>query len=194
MQLIFATNNEHKLKEISALLDERYRLLSLKEIGIVEDIPENEDTLEGNARAKAMYVYERTGSDCFADDTGLEIDALDGRPGVISARYAGPEGNSVNNIKKVLEELEGAKERSARFRTVISLILRGKEYQFEGMVNGRIIDEMRGDDGFGYDPVFVPDGYDKTFAEMPLELKNKISHRANALNELVTFLSQLQSS
>jgi XTP/dITP diphosphohydrolase len=194
MHLIFATNNEHKLKEISALMDERYRLLNLKETGIVEEIPENKDTLEGNARAKAMYVYKKTGSDCFADDTGLEIEALEGRPGVISARYAGPEGNSLKNIKKILAELEGVEDRSARFRTVISLILRGKEYQFEGTVEGKIIDVMRGDEGFGYDPVFIPDGYDKTFAEMPLELKNKISHRANALKKLITFLSQLQSS
>lgn len=194
MQLIFATNNLHKLKEISAMLDSRFSLQSLKEVGITEDIPEEEDTLEGNASAKAWYVFRKTGSNCFADDTGLEIEALSGRPGVKSARYAGPECIAANNIKKVLVELDGVTDRKARFRTIISLILDGKEYQFEGIVNGRIIDNERGAEGFGYDPVFVPDGYEDTFAEMPLKLKNTISHRANALSKLVSFLLQLQSS
>jgi XTP/dITP diphosphohydrolase len=194
MQLVFATNNKHKLEEISAMLDSRFSLQSLEEVGITEDIPEEEDTLEGNASAKARYVHRNTGANCFADDTGLEIESLDGRPGVKSARYAGPECISANNIKKVLAELDGVDNRKARFRTIISLILEGKEYQFEGIVNGKIINEERGSKGFGYDPVFIPDGYEETFAEMSLSLKNQISHRANALKKLVSFLLQLQSS
>lgn len=194
MQLIFATNNRHKLEEISAMLNDRFRLLNLEDAGITAEIPENEDTLEGNASAKAWYVFRRTESDCFADDTGLEIEALDGRPGVKSARYAGPDCIAENNIRKVLEELNGKSNRKARFRTIISLILNGNEYQFEGVADGRIIEEKRGSEGFGYDPVFIPDGYDLTFAEMPLGLKNQISHRAKALGKLVNFLSQLRSS
>jgi XTP/dITP diphosphohydrolase len=193
MQLIFATNNKHKLEEISAMLDSRFSLQSLGDVGITEEIPEEEDTLEGNASAKAWYVFRKTGKDCFADDTGLEIEALGGRPGVRSARYAGPECIAENNIQKVLAELDGVSNRKARFRTIISLIVGGKKYQFEGVVNGRIIEDERGNEGFGYDPIFIPDSYSQTFAEMPLSLKNTISHRANALKKLVSFLLQLRS-
>ena len=166
--------------------------MNLKEIGFYEDIEEPFDTLEENAQAKTSTIYNRMGYNCFADDTGLEIDALQGKPGVFSARYAGPEGNPENNIKKVLKEMEGVANRSARFRTVISLILEGEEYFFEGKVEGEILTSKHGAGGFGYDPVFKPKGYSQSFAEMPLELKNTISHRGKAVKKLVEFLRKLQ--
>jgi XTP/dITP diphosphohydrolase len=192
MDLVFATNNLHKLEEISALLGERFRLIGLKELNISEEIPEDHLTLEENASQKAWYIYDRTGHDCFADDTGLEVDALKGAPGVFSARYSRmghptfPDLEPAEgNIRKLLFELEGEKDRSARFRTVIALILGGKEYQFEGVVEGWILERPSGSEGFGYDPVFRPNGYEPTFAEMNLTLKNQISHRSRAVAQLV---------
>jgi XTP/dITP diphosphohydrolase len=187
-ELIFATNNLHKLKEISDIIGDEFQIISLAEIGCNEDIPEDSETLEGNASFKAWFVYNKYGKDCFADDTGLEIEALAGRPGVKSARYAGEDCNPENNIRKVLAELEGKTNRKARFRTVISLIRSGIEVQFDGTVDGVIIIEKRGKDGFGYDPVFLPDGFDLSFAEMSLEEKNKISHRARAVQKLIDHL------
>ena len=188
MKLVFATNNEHKLRELQQILGTEFQLLSLKDINCFEDIPENSPTIEENSLDKANYVYEKFKVNCFADDTGLEIEALDGRPGVYSARYAGDERNMDKNIEKILSELENKKNRNARFKTVISLIIDNKKHQFEGIVNGKIINDKRGKDGFGYDPVFLPDGYDITFAEMPSELKNMISHRGIAVQKLVDFL------
>ena len=189
MELIFATNNPHKSREIQALVPEKITILSLKDVNFQGDIPENQATLEGNAREKAFYIYERYRNNCFADDTGLEIDALNGEPGVYSARYAGADKDPQANMDKVLRELEGIPDRRARFRCVISLIIDGEEKQFEGVVNGQILQEKRGSEGFGYDPIFLPAGYDKTFAEMPLKLKNKISHRSQAINRLAEYLS-----
>jgi XTP/dITP diphosphohydrolase len=186
--LVFATNNRHKLEEVSSILSGRFHLVSLTGINCHEDIPETSDTIEGNALIKARYVVEQYGYDCFADDTGLEVEALDGRPGVYSARYAGEGCSYDDNVTKLLQELNGQSNRNARFRTVIALIMGGKVHLFEGMINGKIIHERRGTSGFGYDPVFVPDGYDLTFAEMPPELKNSISHRALAVNKLAEFL------
>ncbi len=195
MEIVFATNNLHKVEEISALLGEDYQLLGLKDLQMEEEIPEDHHTLEENASQKAWYINERSGRNCFADDTGLEVDALDGAPGVYSARYSRigepvfPHMEAAEgNIKKLLLKMEGERERSARFRTVISLVLDGKEYQFEGVVEGHITEKPSGAKGFGYDPVFMPAGYDITFAEMDLELKNKISHRALAVAQLVDFL------
>ena len=187
-ELIFATNNQHKITEIQSLISDKIVLESLMDIGCTEDIPETADTLEGNALLKARFVYDNYGKNCFADDTGLEIEALDGRPGVYSARYATDGHNFEANINKVLIELSGLQNRKARFRTVIALILNGTVHYFEGIVNGEIISERRGSKGFGYDPVFLPDGYKLTFAEMPLIEKNKISHRARAVSKLVDFL------
>ena len=191
MKLVFATNNQHKLKELQSILGEQIQLLSLKDIGCEEEIPEEQQTLEGNARQKSMYVFEKFGYSCFADDTGLEIEALNGEPGVYSARYAGEEKNSEANINKALKNLANKTNRKARFRTVISLIINGEEKQFEGIVNGEIINEKRGDEGFGYDPIFQPEGYALTFAEMNLEEKNKISHRGRAVEKLVQYLQSL---
>src|SRR5664280_1692592 len=188
MTLVFASNNEHKIKEIKSLLGDSFRLLSLHDINISEDIPEEEPLIEGNALAKARYVYNASGLNVFADDTGLEIAALDGLPGVHSARFAGEDKDSSENIKKVLYMLGTNENREARFRTVIALILDKKEYLFEGIVNGKIISEKRGTMGFGYDPVFVPEGNQLTFAEMDLTEKNKVSHRARAFNKLKEFL------
>ena len=188
-ELIFATNNLHKLTEIQALIGDNFILKSLQQIGCTEDIPETEPTLEGNALLKAQYIFNKFGKNCFADDTGLEIEALDGRPGVFSARYATNGHDFDANIDKVLEELAGVENRKARFRTVIALILEGSVHYYEGIVKGEIITERKGIKGFGYDPVFLPDGYDQTFAEMPLSEKNKISHRARAVNKLVDFLN-----
>lgn len=192
MDIVFATNNLHKLEEIGALLGERFRLIGLKELNINGDIPEDHLTLEENASQKAWYIYDLTGRDCFADDTGLEVDALKGAPGVYSARYSMighptfPEMEPAEgNIRKLLFEMEGKNVRNARFRTVIALVLGGKEYQFEGVVDGRITEVPSGAKGFGYDPVFRPDGYEITFAEMDLALKNQISHRALAVAQLV---------
>jgi XTP/dITP diphosphohydrolase len=187
-ELIFATNNLHKLNEVQSLIGNIFLLKSLGQIGCTDDIPETAPTLEGNALLKAQYVFETYGKNCFADDTGLEIDALQGRPGIFSARYATDGHDFEANIDKVLNELAGIKNRKARFRTVIALILDGTVHYFEGIVNGEIISERRGSKGFGYDPVFLPDGYFATFAEMPLSEKNIISHRARAISKLVDFL------
>jgi XTP/dITP diphosphohydrolase len=191
-ELIFATNNQHKLTEIQSLIGNNFIIKSLQQIGCYEDIPETEPTLEGNALLKARYVFDTFGKNCFADDTGLEIDALDGRPGVFSARYASDAHDFEANIDKVLGELSGITNRKARFRTVIALFRDGSIHYFEGIVNGEIIKERRGCKGFGYDPVFLPDGYEHTFAEMSLLEKNMISHRAIAVNKLVDFLNLLK--
>jgi XTP/dITP diphosphohydrolase len=197
-KMVFATNNEHKLREVREILGEsRFRLVTLRECGITEDIPENEPTIEGNALAKARYVYLRTGLDCFADDTGLEVAALGGAPGVRSARYAADNQASCStkdhdfdaNTALLLHNLAGKEDRSARFRTVIALIKDGHEQTFEGIINGCIIEASAGGAGFGYDPVFIPDGYTETFAQMPPELKNAISHRGIAVRKLVDKLT-----
>lgn len=188
-KLVVATNNAHKLKEIADILDEKIELLSLKDINCHVDIPETADTLEGNARQKALYIYKNYGMDCFADDTGLEVEALNGAPGVFSARYAGEDHDSEANMQKLLRELKGKENRKAQFRTAICLIMNGKEYLFEGIVKGEIIEEKRGVTGFGYDPIFVPEGYDLTFAELGNDIKNTISHRAHAVEKLCLFLN-----
>lgn len=188
MTLVFASNNEHKIKEIKSLLGNSFTLLSLHDINIREDIPEEEPQIEGNALAKARYVFNVSGLNVFADDTGLEIAELNGLPGVHSARFAGENKDSSANIEKVLFLLGNSKNRKARFRTVIVLILEKKEYLFEGIVNGTIIKEKRGIEGFGYDPIFLPDGKTRTFAEMELSEKNTISHRALAFEKLKKFL------
>lgn len=187
-EIIFATNNAHKLSEVQAVLGDRFRLVTLAECGITEEIPEDAPTLEGNALQKARYVHECTGADCFADDTGLEVDALDGAPGVHSARYATDGHDFAANNRLLLRNLAGAADRSAHFRTVIALILDGREYLFEGRVDGRIAESEAGCGGFGYDPLFVPEGFDKTFAEMGADEKNAISHRGRAVRRLVEFL------
>ena len=190
-KLVFATNNAHKLEEIKNILGDKVEILSLADIDCHTDIPETADTLEGNARQKAMYVYTHYGMDCFADDTGLEVDALEGAPGVHSARYASEKGHdSQANMEKLLREMEEKNDRKAQFRTIISLIEKGKEKQFEGIVRGEILRERKGNSGFGYDPVFRPEGYDKTFAELGNEIKNKISHRARAVAALCEYLSK----
>lgn len=188
-KLVFATNNAHKLEEISSILGDKVEILSLNDINCHVDIPETADTLEGNAFLKAEYIFENYGLDCFADDTGLEVEALDGAPGVYSARYAGGEGhNAEANMQKLLQNMQGIQNRKAQFRTAICLILDGKKHLFEGEVKGEIVKEKRGGSGFGYDPIFVPEGYAKTFAEMGAETKNKISHRALAVEKLCKFL------
>ena len=190
-KLVFATNNAHKLEEVAAILGEKIELFSLNDIGCHTDIPETAATLEGNALLKSSFIFKNYGLDCFADDTGLEVEALDGAPGVYSARYAGGEGHdSQANMLKLLHDLEGKKNRKAQFRTAISLILDGKEYLFEGVIKGELIKEKRGDSGFGYDPIFKPEGYDKTFAELGNDIKNKISHRALAVQKLCEFLQR----
>lgn len=193
MKLVFATNNKNKIKEVQALMPEGIHLLSLEEIGCHEDIPETSPTIEGNAIQKAEYVKENYGYDCFADDTGLEVEALNGAPGVYSARYAGEEKSSEANINKLLQELKGKDNRSARFKTVISLHLDGKLHTFEGICSGNIIFERKGLQGFGYDPVFQPEGKSVTFAEMNLKEKSEISHRARATRKLIDFLDHLNS-
>ena len=191
-KFVFATNNAHKLEEVREILRNQVEVLSLKDIQCHEEIPETADTLEGNAHIKSAFVYQRYGMNCFADDTGLEVEALNGAPGVYSARYAGGEGHdSQANMNKLLRELENEKNRKARFRTVVSLIVDGEEHLFEGIVNGEIIREKRGTTGFGYDPIFRPDGYDQTFAELGNEIKNRISHRAQAVQKLCEFLKKL---
>ena len=191
-KLVFATNNAHKLEEVSSILADKVELLSLDDINCHTDIPETADTLEGNAYLKSAFIYQNYGLDCFGDDTGLEVEALGGAPGVYSARFAGGEGhNAEANILKLMQELEGKENRRAQFRTAISLILDGKEYLFEGVIKGEIIKEKRGNSGFGYDPVFIPEGYDRTFAELGNEIKNKISHRALAVNKLCEFLRSI---
>jgi XTP/dITP diphosphohydrolase len=190
MTLVFASNNKHKIKEINSLLGNSFTLLSLHDINIMEDIPEEEPQIEGNALVKARFVFNNCGLNVFADDTGLEITALNGLPGVHSARFAGENKNSSANIEKVLSLLGDTKNREARFRTVIALILDKKEYLFEGIVNGTIIREKKGTEGFGYDPIFVPEGKTRTFAEMELAEKNTVSHRARAFEKLKEFLIQ----
>ena len=187
-KIVFATNNAHKLEEVAAILGDAYELLSLREIGCDDDIPETADTFAGNAMLKAQYIKEHYGYDCFADDSGLEVDALDGAPGVYSARYSG--GGSEANIDKLLDNLTGKSERSAQFRTVIALLLGEDNQLFEGIVRGTIIEERRGDEGFGYDPIFVPDGYSQTFAQLGSEVKNRISHRAKAVEQLAQYLNK----
>ena len=190
MNLIFATNNRHKLTEVSQILGDTIELTTLAECGITEDIPETSPTIQGNALQKARYVWERTGRNCFADDTGLEVDALNGAPGVRSARYATDGHDFDANVTLLLRNLEGVTERSAQFRTVVALILDGEEYLFEGIVRGHITSERFGEGGFGYDPVFVPEGEVMTFAEMTPEAKNAISHRGRAIAELAKWFTE----
>ncbi|WP_320020207.1 non-canonical purine NTP diphosphatase [Labilibaculum manganireducens] len=188
MKLVFATNNQNKLKELQNLLGEEIELLSLADINCDEEIPEDHETLEENASQKAQYIFNKFNVNCFADDTGLEIESLNNEPGVYSARYAGEERDAKSNMKKVLENLKGVENRKSRFRTVISLLIDGKEIQFEGIVEGNILEKERGIDGFGYDPIFEPEGYDISFAEMDMTEKNKISHRGLAVRKLVDYL------
>ncbi len=192
MKLVFATQNENKAKEIQSLLPEYFKIITLKDIRCFDEIPETAETLEGNSLLKASFISETYNLNCFADDTGLEIEALDNRPGVYSARYAGPEKSVAANINKVLLELEGKTARNAQFRTLITLILNKSTFSFEGIVRGEIISEKRGENGFGYDPIFVPEGEIKTFAEMSLEEKNKHSHRARAFQKMIEFLNELK--
>lgn len=190
MKICFATNNKKKIEEVKAALGPGFQLVSLQEIGCDEELAETGDTLDHNAFQKARYVKEHFGVDCFADDTGLEVDALDGAPGVYSGRFAGEPRSDERNIDLLLEKMEGKPNRKARFRTVIALILEGEEYQFEGIAEGEILKERVGEKGFGYDPVFQPEGFDKTFAELSLEEKNEISHRGKAVKALIEFLNQ----
>ncbi len=188
MKICFATNNRNKLEEIQQILGDSFEILSLKDIGCFDDIAEPHETLEENSAEKAEYIYTRYQIPVFADDTGLEIAALNGAPGVYSARYGGPERSAERNMTKVLGELEGAADRSAQFRTIMTYIDESGTFQFEGIVKGRIISERRGEGGFGYDPIFIPDGYDQTFGELPASEKNQISHRVRSLSKLVEFL------
>ncbi len=190
MKLCMATNNAHKIEEIKPLVPDTVHLVNLGEVGCREELPETGNTLEANSRQKAQYVWDHYGVSCFADDTGLEVEALDGEPGVYSARYAGPARDSRANLEKLLGKLAGEENRRAQFRTSITLILDGKPYSFEGVVRGVILGAPRGTGGFGYDPLFVPEGYARTFAEMELGEKNKISHRARAVEALVRFLRE----
>ena len=189
MELVFVTNNQHKIEEVQHALGNDVKILTLKDVNFFEQIPETGQTIEQNALQKARYFYQRTGMDCFADDTGLEVEALNGLPGVHSARFAS-DHDFEKNMYKVLELMKDKTNRKARFRTVIALILNGKEYLFEGIVDGYITDQPSGNNGFGYDPIFVPQGYSKTFAQMSLEQKNKISHRARAIEKLAGFLKK----
>ena len=188
MKIVFATNNVHKLREVQQTVGDKFEIVSLRECGVVEDIPENEPTLEGNALAKARYIYSRTGLSCFADDTGLEVDALGGEPGVRSARYATDGHDDEANKRLLLERMEGKENRGAQFRTAMALILDGEEYLFEGVVRGEILTQECGDGGFGYDPLFAPEGRSESFAEMSAEEKTAISHRGRAVRKLADFL------
>ena len=190
MKLVFASNNKNRIQEIQALVPNIIQIVSLEEIGCIEDIPETADTIEGNAILKANYVTEKYGFDCFADDTGLEVDALNGAPGVYSARYAGEQKDANDNMDKLLSELKDESNRKANFKTVIALNLNGKQNLFTGIINGKIIEEKIGTNGFGYDPIFVADGFDKTFAELSMEEKSTISHRGIAVKELILFLQK----
>ena len=190
MKLVFATNNKHKLQEVRAIVGNSVEILSLSDIDCYDDIPETADTLQGNALIKARHIYEKYGVDCFADDTGLEVDALGGEPGVYSARYAGEECNSENNMQKLLHNLTGKSERSAQFRTVIALIIKGEEKLFNGIVKGTIAEGKMGDSGFGYDPIFIPEGFSESFAQMSSEQKNSISHRYRATEQLGNYLKE----
>ncbi len=192
MKLVFATQNENKAQEIQSLLPEYFKIITLKDIRCFDEILETAETLEGNSLLKASFISETYNLNCFADDTGLEIEALDNRPGVYSARYAGPEISAAANINKVLLELKGITTRNAQFRTIITLILNKSTFSFEGIVRGEIISEKRGENGFGYDPIFVPEGEIRTFAEMSLEEKNKHSHRARAFQKMIDFLNDLK--
>lgn len=192
MELVFATNNPHKLNEIRLILGDRFLIKSLEDIGFQDEIPENQVTLEGNASQKAFWLYNRCQLDCFADDTGLEVEALNGEPGVYSARYAGSDKNPEANIRKLLERMAEINNRRARFRTMISLVVNGEEKLFEGVTEGVILREKKGTGGFGYDPVFMPDGCDITFAEMDLSEKNRISHRGRAVGMLAEYLKHLE--
>ena len=193
MKIVFATNNPNKLKEIQTLIPKEIEIISLKEIGCTEDIPETGDTLEANAFQKVHYVKENYNYDCFADDTGLEIDALNGAPGVYSARYAGPEKSAEANIEKILNELQGKENRKAKFRTAIALTLNNEEYLFEGEINGHISKVKQGNEGFGYDPIFMPENEKRSFAQMSMEEKGTISHRGRAVKKLVTYLNNLST-
>ena len=190
MKLVFATQNHNKLREVQALLGNNFQLIDLTQLDFHDEIPETQPTIKGNAAEKAWFIYNKFGIACFADDTGLEVDALNGAPGVYSARYAGPGKNAHDNLTKVLAEMKGKENRNARFKTVLALIIDGKEYFFEGIVEGVILEAERGHDGFGYDPIFQPEGYDQTFAEMPLSVKNAISHRGKAFKALDDYLKQ----
>ena len=192
MKLVFATQNDNKAQEIQSLLPEYFKIITLKDIRCFDEIPETAETLEGNSLLKASFISETYNLNCFADDTGLEIESLDFRPGVNSARYAGPDKSAAENIDKVLAELEGETKRNAQFRTIITLILNSSTFTFEGIVQGEIILEKRGENGFGYDPIFVPEGEIRTFAEMSLEEKNKHSHRARAFEKMIVFLSEFK--
>ena len=194
MDLIFATNNQHKVDEIRAVLPSHFQIKTLKEAGINIDIPEPHDTLQDNAREKAVTIYQLTGTNCFSEDTGLEVFSLNGEPGVKSARYAGEDKSFGKNIEKLLDNLKDKEDRRAQFRTVVCLLLNGEEHFFEGICKGQIIAQQRGMEGFGYDPVFVPDGADRTVAEMTLTEKNQFSHRRKAIDGLVSFLNQLQET
>ena len=191
MQLVFATNNLNKLKEVQQLIPSNIKLLSLSDILCIEDIPETQPTIEGNAIQKAEYINTNYGYDCFADDTGLEVDALNGEPGVYSARYAGPQRNAEDNMAKLLNELAGNINRKAQFKTVIALHINGELHTFTGICKGKITTKKHGDGGFGYDPIFKAEGHSKTFAEITLDKKNKIGHRGKAVKELVAFLNNL---
>ena len=190
MKLIFATQNQNKLAEVKKLLQTGIELFTPADFGLTEEIPETGNTLEHNARQKARFIFEKLKMNCFADDTGLEVEALHGAPGVYSARYAGEEKNAEKNMDKLLSELQNHENRNACFKTIIALIIDGTEYLFEGRIDGQISSAKKGNSGFGYDPVFIPQGYSKTFAEMSLEEKNKISHRAIAIRKLTEFLNQ----
>ena len=191
MKLVFATNNKHKLQEVRDIIGSGVEILSLADINCNEDIPETADTLDGNALIKARYIYEKYNVNCFADDTGLEVDVLDGAPGVYSARYAGDGHDSEANMRKLLENLTGKNNRNAQFRTVIALIRDGEEKLFNGIVKGTITEEKRGDSGFGYDPIFVPEGYSESFAQMDSRTKNSISHRYRATKQLSEYLKKI---
>ena len=190
MKLVFATNNKHKLEEVRAIVGDRVEILSLNDIDCHDDIPETADTLQGNALIKAHYIYEKYNVDCFADDTGLEVEALNGEPGVYSARYAGEECDSQANMRKLLENLTGENNRNAQFRTVIALIIKGEEKLFNGIVKGKISHEKMGNSGFGYDPIFIPEGFSQSFAQMSSEMKNSISHRYRATEQLSNYLKE----
>jgi len=195
MKLCLATNNAHKVEELQALLGEKFQLQTLKEIGCFDDIPETANTFDGNSLQKAVYVWERFKIDCIADDSGLEVDALNGEPGVFSARYAetpsvGEQVNHAKNIEKLLRNLKGIENRAAQFRSVITLLINGESHFFEGIIRGKITQERHGEKGFGYDPIFMPEGYDRTFAEMTMEEKNPISHRGLAVAKMIEFLNQ----
>jgi len=192
MQLVFATNNLHKIEEITAIIGKQINILSLKDIHCFEEIPETKETIIENALEKAEYVNSKYGFNCFADDTGLEIEALNNRPGVYSARYAGENRSFENNMNKVLIEMKAIEKREACFKTAIALIINGEKHFFEGIINGTILKEKRGTNGFGYDPIFMPNGYNKSFAELSAKVKNEISHRALATNQLIDFLKKLE--